>query len=65
MRQLEESSLRNKIVQQLRTGPSSAPEIAMALGVSENEVLPLLDQLRFDRVVEFAGGEWNIMPLES
>ena len=52
--------LQNKVIQRLLSGSATAPEIAEALATSEAVVLPVLDQLRSDDVVEFMAGEWSL-----
>jgi predicted ArsR family transcriptional regulator len=55
-----EEDIGNKIIQSLISGPATAPEIAKALGTSENDVLPALDKLRAGHVIEFMAGEWSL-----
>lgn len=55
-----EHDLQNRVIQRLLSGPATAPEIAEALGTSETIVLPVLDRLRGDHVVEFMAGDWSL-----
>lgn len=52
--------LRNDIIQRLLSGAASAPEMAEGLATSEKVLLPVLDQLRADHVVESIGGDWSL-----
>ncbi len=52
--------LQNKVIQRLLSGSATAPEIAEALATTEAVVLPVLDQLRSDDVVEFMAGDWSL-----
>jgi len=52
--------LQNKVIQRLLSGSATVPEIAEALGTSEAVLLPVLDRLRSDDVVEFMAGDWSL-----
>jgi predicted transcriptional regulator len=57
---MREDDLRDKVLRALLTGSATAPEIAEALDTSETQVLPVLDQLRGDDVVECMAGDWSL-----
>ena len=50
---MDAHDLQNKVIQRLLSGSATAPEIAEGLATSEVVVLPVLDRLRADDVVEF------------
>ncbi len=57
---MDRYDLQNKVIQRLLSGSATVPEIAEALATTEAVVLPVLDQLRSDDVVEFMAGNWSL-----
>ena len=57
---MDEHDLQNRVIQRLRSGSATVDEIAKALATSETTVLPVLDRLRRDDVVEFMAGDWSL-----
>ena len=57
---MSEHDLQNRVIQRLLSGSATVPEIAEALATSETVVLPVLDRLRSDHVVEFMAGDWSL-----
>ena len=55
-----EHELGPRIVRRLRNGCATAPEIAQSLATSETIILPVLERLRGDDIVEFMGGDWSL-----
>jgi hypothetical protein len=45
---------------QLLECPSTSHELAQALNMPESIVLEALDEMRQQRLVQFAGGEWSL-----
>lgn len=57
---MDGNDLQNRVIQTLLSGSATAPEIAEALATTEALVLPVLDRLRADDVVEFMAGDWSL-----
>lgn len=55
----EPLKVRDRVAGQLLLSPSTSHELALALDVPEFVVLECLDEMRRERLVEFAGGEWS------
>ena len=56
----EPLSVRERVGGQLLVCPSSSQELAEALSLPESVILEALDQMRQERLVQFAGGEWSL-----
>lgn len=52
--------VRVRVGKQLLACPSTSHELSQALSMPESMVLEVLDQMRQERLVQFAGGEWSL-----
>ena len=56
----EPLAVRDRVGGRLLECPSTSHELAQALNLPESIILEVLEKMRHERLVQFAGGEWSL-----